>query len=382
MTVFKTFLKVLNKCKVPIIMYTVLLIFFAGFNMSTNNKSTNFTPSKPDILIINNDEEVGITKNLIEYMKANSNIVDIKDNEYAINDALFYRDVNYIIYIPNNFRKDILNDNNPKIEIKSTGDYASSIAEMMLERYMKTVNIYNKISKTEDDLIKNINDTLSTKTEIKIISKLDTEAIDKAVYYYNFTNYCILSGCIYVICLILSSFKEEKIYKRTIISSINYKKYNNKLLISNSLFACFMWLLYVLLSFVLLKDIMWSMHGLIFIINSFILTFCALTFAFLLGNLIKNKNTINSIVIVIALGSSFLCGAFVPMEYLPNSVLKFAHILPSYWYIKTNELVKTIEIFNFESIKPILINMIIIIIFSIIFIIITNIISKKKRKIN
>ena len=63
MTVFKTFLKVLNKAKAPIIMYTVFLIFFAGFNMQTSENSTNFVASKPDILIINQDKEEGITEN-------------------------------------------------------------------------------------------------------------------------------------------------------------------------------------------------------------------------------------------------------------------------------------------------------------------------------
>lgn len=127
---------------------------------------------------------------------------------------------------------------------------------------------------------------------------------------------------------------------------------------------------------------MFTAHGLIYIINSFIFTICAVTIAFLIGNVMKNKDAINGIVNVIALGSSFLCGAFVPAEILPDTVLKIAHILPSYWYINTNELVKTIEEFNFETLKPIIINMGVIIGFSVLFVIITNIVSNKKRKIN
>ena len=49
-------------------------------------------------------------------MKKNSEIIEVADNEEARNDALFYRDVNYIIYIPENFREDFLNQKNPKIE--------------------------------------------------------------------------------------------------------------------------------------------------------------------------------------------------------------------------------------------------------------------------
>ncbi len=382
MTVFRTFLKVLNKCKTPIIMYTVFLIFFGGFNIQTSDNSTNFTASKPDILIINKDCEKGITKNLIHYIEKNSNIIDIENKEEKINDALFYRDVNYIIYIPDHFREDFLNHKNPKIEVKSTGDYQASLAEMMLERYMKIANTYNKNLSSEKKIIKNIDDTLSKQAKVEITSKLDTDHLEKATFYYNFTNYCLLAGCIYVICLILSSFKNEHIQKRTIISSMNYKEYNRKLLLSNSLFSIVLWLFYVLLSFILLGNIMFTLHGLIYIINSFVFTLCALTLAFLLGNLVSNKNAINGIVNVIALGSSFLCGAFVPMEYLPNSVLTIAHILPSYWFIKTNELLKTIESFNLETIKPIILNMAVIVIFTIIFVVITNIISSKKRKIN
>lgn len=301
MTVFKTFLKVLNKCKVTIIMYTIILIGFGGFNMQTSDNSTNFVASKPDIFIVNQDEENSITKNLVEYIKNNSNIIDIQNDEEAINDAVFYRDVNYVIYIPENYGKDFMEGKNPNIEIKSTGDYQSSFAEMLLQRYIKVANLYQDNISTEDELISKINDMISKETEIEITSKLDTDMLSKATFYYNFASYSILAGCVYIICLILSSFKDEKIRKRTIISSMSEKEYNRKLLVSNSLLAVVIWLVYVALSFILVGNIMYSVHGLVYIINSFIFTICAVTIAFLIGNLVTNKNAINGIVNVVAL---------------------------------------------------------------------------------
>lgn len=387
MTVFRTFLKVLNKCKMPIILYTVILIFFGGFNIETSDSSISFSPSKPDVFIINHDEEIGITKSLIEYITKNCNIISVSPEQ--LEDALFYRDINYIIEIPASFRQDFLKGENPKILVKSTGDYQASLAEMLLERYMRVASTYQlsispstPINISEEELISNIEDTLKTEVEVKMTSKLDNNSLSKATTYYNFTNYCILAGCIYVICLILSSFKEEKIKKRTIISSMSYREYNRKLLLSNSLFAIVLWIFYVLLSFILVGNIMFTMHGLVYIINSFLFTLCAVTIAFLIGNILTNKNAINGLVNVIALGSSFLCGAFVPMEWLPDTVLKIAHILPSYWYIKTNELVKTVEVFNRESMMPMITNMVVILLFTFGFTIITNMISKKKRKLD
>ncbi len=381
MTVFKTFLKILNKNKFIIILYTLFLIFFGGFNMQTSENNTNFVASKPDIMIVNHDEEKGITKDLIKYIEENSNVVDLKNNEDAINDALFYRDVNYVIYIPKNYNKDFMDGKNPEIEIKSTGDYQSSFAEMLLSRYIKVANIYQKSINSEEELISKINETLSKKSEVEITSKLDTNILSKATFYYNFANYSIMACLIYVICLILASFKDIKIQKRTIISSTNYKTLNRQLLLSNSLFSIILWMIYVVLSFILVGDIMFSIHGIIYLINSFIFTICATTIALFIGNIVSNKNAISGIVNVIALGSSFLCGAFVPMEWLPDGVIKIAHILPSYYYISSNEILKTLEIINFDTIKPILLNIIIILSFSIVFIILTNIVSKRKQKI-
>lgn len=381
MIVFKTFLKILNKNKFIIILYTVFLIGFGGFNMQTSDNSTNFVASKPDIMIVNYDEEKGITKDLIKYITDNSNIIELNNNEEAINDGLFYRDVNYVIYIPENYSEDFMDGKNPEINIKSTGDYQSSFAEMLLSRYIKVANIYQKSIKNEDELTSKINETLSKQSEVEITSKLDTDSLAKATFYYNFASYSILACLVYVICLVLSSFKDIKIQKRTIISSTDYRKLNRQLLLSNSLFSIILWGVYVALSFVLIGDVMFSNQGIIYLINSFIFTMCATTIALFIGNLVSNKNAINGIVNVIALGSSFLCGAFVPMEWLPDRVLKIAHILPSYYYISSNESLKTLEVFNLETMQPIITNMIVILGFSIIFIILTNIVSKRKQKI-
>lgn len=41
----------------------------------------NFVASKPDVVIVNYDEEKGITKDFIKYITDNSNIVEIETDE-------------------------------------------------------------------------------------------------------------------------------------------------------------------------------------------------------------------------------------------------------------------------------------------------------------
>jgi len=382
MTVFKTFFTIVNKLKPTIILYTALLIIFGAVNMKTSDNNINFVNSKPDILIINQDVNKGLTKNLIDYMKKNSNIVKVENNEEKINDALFYREVSYVIYIPKDYRKNVLLGKNPKLDIKKTDEYDAHLSEMMLKRYIKLQNIYNEEAGSEDELITLINDNINDDVNVKITSKVDTSKTYNIAYYFNFASYSILAIIIYIICLVLCSFKEESISKRINISSINYKSHNNKILLASIVFSSIVWLLFVIIGVIVVGDIMFSIRGLISIINSFIFTFCALTLSILISSLTNNKNAISGIVNVIALGSAFLCGAFVPAEYLPDSVLNFAHILPAYYYINSNDLLKNIDVINISSMNPIIINMVIIIIFSMLFIILNNVVTRKKRKSN
>lgn len=119
MTVFRAFLKVLNQCRIPIILYTVLLVGFGGFQMQTNESSMGFTASRPEISIINRDENAGITRGLLSYMAENCEIREMKEEE--LDDALFYRDVSYILYIPENYGKDFLENRRRSWKSKAPG---------------------------------------------------------------------------------------------------------------------------------------------------------------------------------------------------------------------------------------------------------------------
>lgn len=377
MTVFKYFFKVMKEYKGTILLYTIILILFAGFNLSTSESSTNFLASKPDILFIDNDNSK-ISNNLEAYLREFANLKEVENES----DALFYRDVSLIIKVPKDYGKSIIENNKKDIEIKSTKDAEAEYGVMLLERYLKVSSIYEKENIPEDKLIEQINESIKSSVEVDISSTLDTKSLDKATFFYNFANYSLLAGCLFVVSTILNSFKNNNIKKRTIISSYPYKKYNRNLFLAGSTYGIILWLLYVLISFILLQDIMFTQNGILYLINSFVFMLCAVSISFLMGNLISDKEALNGIVNVIALGSSFLCGAFVPMQYLPDFVLKIAHVLPSYWFIKNNEIIKEIEIINKSTLEEFIINIIVIIIFIVVISMITNVISKIKRKAN
>lgn len=376
MIVFKTILKILNKLKGMLILYTFMLVMITFINQTSNNE-TSFLESKPSIAIVNEDDSL-ITNDFIDYMDKHCIIKNLALKN--IDDALFYRSINMVVYIPKDFGENLLS-NNVTLEYKASGDEASAYTKMLIEKYIKTVLIY-KDYYSDEELINHVNNLLKLDANVEVKTKLETSKLERMTRYFNFLNYALLAGSVYCISMILASIKEEKVKKRTIISSFDYKKYDRIVLGTLSIVIFGIWLLYMLLSIILFKNTIFTSNGLAYILNSFVFTIASLCIGYLIGNITQNKNAIAGIINVVALGSSFLCGCFVPVEYMPDYALKIAHIFPTYYYVSNNEIIKTIEAFNPTLIKSLLKNGFVIVLFSLLFILLTNYISKKKQIIN
>lgn len=379
MIVFSTFWRIVKKYKGTILLYTVMLIMFSGINLTSNSTNDMFTPTKPNIFIVNKDSNMGLTKNLINYLKKNTNVVSLEDDEEKINDALFYRDISYVIYIPKNYSKDVLDKKDVTIDIKSSKDYTSSLTEMMLDKYLNVQSNLVNITNNQDELVNMINNTLDVNSEVVVSSKLDNSYLNRVSRYFNFGSYSLLAVIIFIVTLVINSFKENTINKRIIVSSFNYKKHNSLLMLSSFVYSLIVWVLFSLLSIILLGKDMISLRGILYFVNTFMFIMPTLSFGILISTLVNNKDSIGGIVNVVGLGSAFLCGAFIPTEYLPKIVLSIAHIFPAYYFIDSNNLLSSMEIINFSNLIPVFINYFVLIIFMLIFIVVNNYILKKKR---
>ena len=377
MTVFKTFWQVVKRYKGTIIGFTIMLVIFGTINMSSNDVTSTFKESKPDIIIVNNDNTT-LSNDLVSYFKETANIIDVKNTERAIDDAIFYRDASYVIYIPDGYEESILNGGNGNIEIKSSGDYTSNLAEMLLTRYIKTIKVLSKEYSDKTTLLSKVNSALDENSKVELTTKINTTELSRLSRYYNFASYTLIAVILFIICLVLSSFNKENTRKRIIVSSMDYKKHNKYILIASSLYSIFVVILYTILAFIIFGSLTFSERGLLYILNTFIFSFVALCMALFISTLVKNKEAVSGIVNVVALSQAFLCGAFIPTMWLPESVIKIAHILPAYWYININDFLAELEVLSFTNLKPIWINMLILIGFAVIFIILNNIASRKK----
>lgn len=381
MTIFKTFWQIIFKYKFIVITYALIMLLFGTVNVLSSKPQTEFSAQKPNLYIINQDQNSSLSQNFINYLAQHTNLQHFDYSPAAVRDALFYRRVDFVLTIPSNFQADLLAGKTPTINTQSTQDYRANLAEVIIAKYLKIQNLHQAYFKDSTKLTAAINQSLTETPAVKLQSELDTTKLSRVASYFNFANYSILGGIISIICLVLASFRKPSVEKRTIIGGTNYRLFNRQLLASSACYAFLVWLIFLTIAIILLGDHLFTLRGLLYLVNSLLFTFCALTLALLIASITTNKSAIEGIVNIIGLGSSFLAGAFVPAKFLPDSVLFFSRISPSFWYVNTNDTLSTLESFNLSHLAPIFFNFLIILLFTIIFIFLKNLVTKHKRKI-
>ena len=384
MIVFKSYFKVLKKLLPVVFIY--FGIFFAisiAINLSyrnTNNSNFDFEKTNVNIACINNDTDSILIDNFYNYLDSIGNLKVVDNNENDILDSLFFRHVDYIIEIPKGFTNDFLSNKDVSFDIKKVPDSTSAtLVEVLLNQYINKASVYSKLGMSEKEIVRYVNKDVSISTDVDVY-KDDGNSSSFINFYFNYLNYILLAIVVSVVGMTLASYNKVDLKKRNIISPINNKSRNRQLFMATFIVTFIIWLIFVLSALILYKEEAFTSNGLLIIFNSFIFMFFALSLANFLGSLISNTESLSAISNVISLGSSFMCGVFVPQQFLGDFVLSIAKVLPSYWYVKNNDLIANTSNFNITNLQPIIFGMIFMIIFTIGIFILNGIVSKKKAQ--
>jgi len=376
MIVFKNYFKIVKKHLGTIIMFAAISIGISVVNTSYTD-TQNFVSIEPKLAIINYDESE-LSKSFVKYLGERAEIVQVEDNKRAIQDTLYLNKADSVLIIPENFGVELLNGAAPQVKIKKSTQNISEYTELLVNRYFKIAETYSKAGMDEEKIISNIEKDIQNEVEVKVTSENKSD-MEKLAVYYSFENYAFLSIFIFIVGTIMCIFNEENIRKRNIVSKMKQKSFSNQLFSGHLVLTLMIWMIFVVISIILYKDLMLSINGVLLIINSLCFALTATSLAYLVGSFIKNQNVISGIQNVISLGFSFISGCFVPAEWLDANIVNFSKIFPSYWFIQGNYDITKMVIFNYETLKPVLQNYLIILGFGIIYFMVSKIIRVAKH---
>ncbi len=388
MVAYKAFFKVISKNLTVLMIYVVVFISLAMALANTYSPAgeASFIDAKVNIVFINYDEETEIVRGLRGYLEKNANIVDISDETEKLQDALFFKEAEYIVKVPKGFSEGILMGETPQLESTAIPTSPSRVyMDNMLNKYMNTVKAYittmGDISHAE--LVRLVATDLEEKIPVDLIdSQLELANNQKRAYYFNFMSYSIFAVLILGVCTVMIVFNKPDLKKRNLCTPVKIKHMNLQLVLGNISFALLTWLVMVLPSFILYGGFMFTTKGLLYLVNSLIFTIAALSISYLVGNILKSRNAMSGAANVIALGSSFISGVFVPQEFLGSTVQKIASFTPTYWYVKSNNIISGMESFTAEGLRPVFLNMLVILGFAVAMLSMAMVLIKQRRVSN
>ncbi|MDD4077956.1 MAG: ABC transporter permease [Bacilli bacterium] len=378
MIVFRVYLKIFYKNIVSIIITFICFLIICLLFIGTNPKETyEFEPTKIYAALINHDEESEIIAGFTEYLSNYANYKNIEEKH--IEDALYYREIYLAVIIPKNFTKNFLMGEEVNLIEKSIPDASQTItAKRAINKYFNTVRIYlNNTEENITDIVSYVKADLEKAIEVeKIIHDNDT-TLD-TTYYFNYLSYLFVAVIFTVIGVVMINFRKEQIRQRIAVSPISQTKLNLRLVLCHLLFTLVLVTIMISISYIYYFDSMNNKRGILYIINAFCLSLSVLSMGYMFSLFIKKNSTLGAFVNVMALATSFICGAFVPQNLLSKGILKIAHIFPNYYYITNNNYIGFLDELNSKAMSNIYLYILIQLLFAVGFMTISIFISKKQ----
>lgn len=342
---FKSFLQIF-KTRIPsLALYLGIFLGIAVLNMQigNNDEEKGYVNENIYLAVIDRDNS-GLSDGLEKYLSDNMDVVDIIETEQGMEDALFERVAEYIVIIPEGYEKDLLEGKDVKLESKKVPDaYSAVFAENLINQYISTFKTYNKQYGSNEEIesiVKRTNESMSNSVNV-VLNKENKNSDDDNLMQtcFDFGSYVILACIIWGVAEILSIFFEKSISDRVMVSPVsNFKK--NLVLICYSLFYMLIVMAINIIMYIgMFRSDILDKVNLIRFVNMLCLSMVAAAVGFVVSVLVRSKGGRGAVVNTIALGCSFISGAFVPAEFLSDSVVKISTFLPVYWYIRANKCI-------------------------------------------
>lgn len=341
MQVFKSYFKVLNKYKGQMILYLCIFSGLLALFMNTQAKDStnNYSEKKCEFEIFdydNSKSSKALTLYLEETNKRVSDTIEINDNKTSMQDALYNREADAIIRIPEGFEEKLLaGEIDGDIDfITIPGTQNSMLIEADLNSFLSVFSKYIKAGYEVDDAVSSTKLALAETVKVTLPDGENVSARSKSYSFFSYIGWALMCMIITSVASVLQVFSKNELKNRIECSSYNFLNYNKELVLGTIVTGLVTCGVFFALAVVFIKDTIFSMQGALFFVNMISYLCVCISVSFLISKITTSQEILSMIANVVSLGMAFLCGIFVPIEFLGKGVIKVAHFLPAFWYNK------------------------------------------------
>ncbi len=385
MPVFKLCLKIIQKNLPAISIYVVIfLVISTLITVSNVNQQTKgFNQTKAKIVFLA-EESTPLVEGFKKELSRTAQLVELPDEKEKLQDALFFRDVTYILRIPAGFTESFLKGDG--LQLQKTvvpGSVENAYVDLTVNQYWRLAALYAKNNPgiTQQDTAQRVEQDMAVDTTVKLSNPEGKKDISQSfpVYYFNFLAYTLTSVLILGVSAIMIVFTNKDLSRRNFCSPLRTGSINLQFYLANLVFTGATWLLMTGACFIFDPKDSFTPNMIYLLLNSLVFTLCIASASFLIGNLVKSRNAISAIANVAALGPAFISGVFVPQEFIAGPVLRLASFTPTYWYVQANSKIGSLTDFSWSSLTPVFNNILITAGFAVAFFAISMVVAKRNR---
>jgi ABC-2 type transport system permease protein len=298
-------------------------------------------------------EETPLVEGLRQALAAQVNFVPLEDDAEKLQEALFYRRVHYILRVPPGFTAAFMRGEQARLQRTTVPDSASAIyIDLRLDRYLEILRLYvtalPELGQNEQVAFA-LADLEKEPSVVVAAPQANANASGRLQFYFNWLAYTLLFVIIVGLSAIFLAFNDADIKRRNLCSPLSVRTIGLQCFKACGVFALASWFVVVASSLVFGFSEITGTATWFYMLNALVFTVCVAGLALLVGTLAKNGEMVNAIANVVALGSSFLSGVFVPQELLGANVLRLASFTPTYWYVRANAAVAALADFSLPN---------------------------------
>lgn len=340
MTVYRGFLAITRRNIHMMILYLIIFLSIAvSVQKAAGGNKSEFEQVSLNIAVI--DQDGGeLARGLADYLSQYHTLVDLPDDPSIIQDRIFYREVYYVVTIPEDFEKRCLHGDEMLPITKVPGSSSGFYVDQQINTFMNDVRIMESSGFPLSDAVDSVIMHSASKAEVTLIDKNGFGGDQPLhAFMFQYMSYILLSILCYSMSYIMIAFRNQDVKRRMLCSAVPARSQNLQIVLGYATVGLFVYGICTLIPFLMYgKTFINDPNLFYYLLNSFLMTLVALSLSFLIGTLVNSEDVVSAVVNVVSLGMSFLCGVFVDLEILGKGVRTFAKFLPAYWYEIANNL--------------------------------------------
>lgn len=344
MQVFKVYFQILRRHIGQIFLYVgIFAVIIFGFilpNVDTD-PAESFTAEKSLFAVFDSDESEA-SRALIGWLSEKHEPTEIADDrETTVQDELYNRNVYSVLRISEGYEAAL-----------AAGASAEELAELVelltipgtltgelfatdVNRYLTFAALYCSSGASVSEAAEGAERALQASLTTELSKENAGSTRSEIYYFFSYLSYVFVVMSVISIAPVLSVFRKPEVQTRISCSSYPFHRMNRELLLGVFLTGLLFLVFFGGWAGAVFGSELFCAKGALYLLNLLLYLAVGLALAYLVSQLVTTQDAMSMVANTISLGMSFLCGVFVPMEYLGDAVLAIAHFLPAYWYQKT-----------------------------------------------